>query len=73
MTMLPNYILSAVFVVFLIHSYITLRIRIAQVYNKLFYVIDIIIAIILLAMSIYGIIFNIPLSQVQALIESKFN
>mgnify|MGYP000857796362 CR=1 FL=1 len=36
-------------------------------------VIGIIIAIILLAMSIYGIIFNIPLSQVQALIESKFN
>lgn len=72
MTMLPNYILSVTSVVFLIYSFVHLRIGKAEVSNKLVYGIALILALVLLGMSVYGIVFHIPLSQVQALIESKF-
>ncbi|SUN75937.1 Uncharacterised protein [Streptococcus massiliensis] len=72
MSILPNYILAIICTVFLIYSYIIIKIKKAKIGNKFLYGIRIIIAILLLGMSVYGIIFNIPLGQVQSLIENSF-
>lgn len=71
--MLPNYILVFIFAVFLIYSYINIKVKKAKVSNGCLYGIGIVVAVLLLGMSIYGIIFNIPLGQVQMLIENSFN
>lgn len=60
------------FTVFLIHCYINIKVKKSKVSNKYFYKIGIVVAILLLGMSIYGILFNIPLGQVQFLIENSF-
>ena len=73
MSMLPNYILVFIFAVFLIYSYINIKVKKAKVSNGCLYGIGIVVAVLLLGMSIYGIIFNIPLGQVQMLIENSFN
>ena len=70
--MLPNYIFTFMFTVFLIHCYINIKVKKSKVSNKYFYKIGIVVAILLLGMSIYGILFNIPLGQVQFLIENSF-
>ena len=70
--MLPNYILAFIFAVFLIYSYINIKVKISKVSNGCLYGIGIVVAVLLLGMSIYGIIFNIPLGQVQMLIENSF-
>lgn len=72
MSMLPNYILAFIFTVFLIYSFINIKVKKAEVSNGCLYGIGILIAILLLGMSIYGIIFHIPLGQVQTLIENSF-
>lgn len=72
MSMLPNYIFAFIFTVFLICSFINIKVKKAKVRNGCLYGIGILVAILLLGMSIYGIIFNIPLGQVQALIENSF-
>ena len=61
------------FTVFLIYSYINIKVKKSKVSNKCLYGIGILVAALLLGMSIYGIIFNIPLGQVQFLIENSFN
>ena len=71
--MLPNYILAFIFTVFLIYSLINIKVKKAKVSNGCLYGIGVLIAILLLGMSIYGIIFNIPLGQVQLMIENSFN
>ena len=70
--MLPNYIFTLMFTVFLIYSYINIKVKKSKVSNKCLYKIGIVVAILLLGMSIYGILFNIPLGQVQFLIENSF-
>ncbi len=70
MNMLPNYILALIFIVFLIYTFINIKVKKAKVSNEYLYGIGVIIAILLLAMSIYGIIFSIPLGQVQVMIEN---
>lgn len=70
--MLPNYILAFIFIVFLIYSFITIKVKKAKVSNGCLYGIGVFVAILLLGMSIYGIIFNIPLGQVQLMIENSF-
>lgn len=72
MSMLPNYILTFIFSVFLIYSYINIKVKISKVSNGCLYKIGIVVAVLLLGMSIYGILFNIPLGQVQFLIENSF-
>ena len=72
MNMLPNYILAFIFTVFLIYSFINIKVKKAKVSNGYLYGIGVLIAILLLGMSIYGIIFNIPLGQVQLMIENSF-
>lgn len=72
MSMLPNYILTFIIVIFLIYSYINIKVEKAKVSNGCLYGIGIVVAVLLLGMSIYGIIFNIPLGQVQMLIENSF-
>ncbi|SFE29367.1 hypothetical protein SAMN02910327_00843 [Peptostreptococcaceae bacterium pGA-8] len=72
MSMLPNYILAFIFVVFLIYSFINIKVKKAKVSNGCIYGIGILVAILLLGMSIYGIIFKVPLGQVQLLIENSF-
>ena len=72
MYMLPNYILAFIFTVFLIYSFINIKVKKAKVNNGCLYGIGVIIAILLLGMSIYGIIFNIPLGQVQLMIVNGF-
>ncbi len=72
MSMLPNYILAFILAVFLIHSFINIKVKKAEVSNGCVYGIGIFIAILLLGMSIYGIIFDMPLGQVQLLIENSF-
>lgn len=71
--MLPNYILTFIFTVFLIYSFINIKVKQAKVSNGCLYGLGVLIAILLLGMSIYGIIFNIPLGQVQLMIENSFN
>ncbi|MDU5824335.1 MAG: hypothetical protein ACLTA5_10110 [Anaerococcus obesiensis] len=70
--MLPNYILAFILTVFLIYSFINIKVKKDKVSNGCLYGIGILIAILLLGMSIYGIIFNIPLGQVQTIIENSF-
>lgn len=70
--MLPNYILALIFTVFLIYSFVNIKIKKAKASNGCLYGIGVIIAILLLGMSIYGIISNIPLGQVQLMIENSF-
>lgn len=60
------------FTVFLIYSYINIKVKKSKVSNKCLYKIGIVVAILLLGMAIYGILFNIPLGQVQFLIENSF-
>lgn len=72
MSMLPNYILAFILAVFLIYSFINIKVKKAKVSNGCIYGIGILVAILLLGMSIYGIIFNIPLGQVKLLIENSF-
>ncbi|MDY5738978.1 MAG: hypothetical protein SPK45_03420 [Anaerovoracaceae bacterium] len=72
MSMLPNYILAFIFIVFLIYSFINIKVKKAKVSNGCIYGIGILVAILLLGMSIYGIIFKVPLGQVQLLIENSF-
>lgn len=61
MYMLPNYILAFIFTVFLIYSFVNIKIKKAKVSNGCLYGIGVFVATLLLGMSIYGIIFNIPL------------
>ena len=70
--MLPNYILAFILTVFLIYSFINIKVKKDKVSNGCLYGIGILIVILLLGMSIYGIIFNIPLGQVQTIIENSF-
>lgn len=70
--MLPNYILTFIFTVFLIYSFINIKVKKTKVSNGCLYGIGVLIAILLLGVSIYGIIFNIPLGQVQLMIENSF-
>ena len=72
MDMLPNYIFAFIFTVFLIYSFINIKIKKANLSNGCLYGFGILIAILLLGMSIYGIIFNIPLGHVQLMIENSF-
>lgn len=72
MSMLPNYIFAFIFTVFLIYSFINIKVKKAKVSNGCLYGIGILVALLLLEMSIYGIIFNIPLGQVQMQIEEIF-
>ena len=72
MDMLPNYIFAFIFTIFLIYSFINIKIKKANLSNGCLYGFGILIAILLLGMSIYGIIFNIPLGQVQLMIENSF-
>ena len=72
MYMLPNYILAFIFTVFLIYSFVNIKIKKAKVSNGCLYGVGGFVAILLLGMSIYGIIFNIPLGQVQLMIENSF-
>ena len=72
MSMLPNYIFAFIFTVFLVYSFINIKVKKAKVSNGCLYGIGILVAILLLGMSIYGIIFSIPLGQVQILIENSF-
>lgn len=72
MSMLPNYILAFIFIAFLIYSFINIKVKKAKVSNGCIYGIGILVAILLLGMSIYGIIFKVPLWQVQLLIENSF-
>lgn len=72
MSMVPNYIFTFIFTVFLIYSFINIKVKKARVSNGCLYGIGILVALLLLGMSIYGIIFHIPLGQVQTLIENNF-
>lgn len=72
MSMVPNYIFTFIFTVFLIYSFINIKVKKARVSNGCLYGIGILVAILLLGMSIYGIIFHIPLGRVQTLIENNF-
>lgn len=72
MSMVPNYIFTFIFTVFLIYSFINIKVKKARVNNGCLYGIGILVAILLLGMSIYGIIFHIPLGRVQTLIENNF-
>ena len=51
---------------------LNIKVKKAKVSNGCLYGIGIVVAVLLLGMSIYGIIFNIPLGQVQMLIENSF-
>lgn len=73
MSMLPNYVIAFICIVFLIYSAITLKIKKARVSNGCLYGIGVLLATLLLVMSIYGIVFDIPLGQVQALIERSLS
>lgn len=70
--MLPNYVFAFIFTVFLVYCFINIKVKKAKVSNGCLYGIGILVAILLLGMSIYGIIFSIPLGQVQMLIENSF-
>lgn len=72
MDMLPNYILTFIFTVFLIYSFVNIKVKKVKVSNGCLYGIGILIAVLLLGMSVYGIAFNIPLGQVQLMIEDSF-
>lgn len=72
MSMLPNYIFAFIFTVFLVYSFINIKVKKAKVSHGCLYGIGVLVAILLLGMSIYGIIFSIPLGQVQILIENSF-
>lgn len=72
MSMLPNYVFAFIFTVFLVYCFINIKVKKAKVSNGCLYGIGILVAILLLGMSIYGIIFSIPLGQVQMLIENSF-
>ena len=72
MSMLPNYVFAFIFTVFLVYCFINIGVKKAKVSNGCLYGIGILVAILLLGMSIYGIIFSIPLGQVQILIENSF-
>lgn len=72
MDMLPNYIFAFIFTIFLIYSFINIKIKKANFSNGCLYWFGILIAILLLGMSIYGIIFNTTLGQVQLMIENSF-
>ena len=72
MRMLPNYIIAVIVIAFLIYSFVMLVMKRAKVHNPILYVLGVLLALLLLGMSVYGIIYNIPLGQVQQLIESHF-
>lgn len=72
MSMLPNYIIAVIVIAFLIYSFVMLVMKRAKVHNPILYVLGVLLALLLLGMSVYGIIYNIPLGQVQQLIESQF-
>lgn len=72
MSMLPNYIFAVVLSAFLIYNYVNIRVRKAEVGNGCLLAIGIVLAVLLLGMSIYGIILGIPLGDVQVLIENIF-
>ncbi|RDY21364.1 hypothetical protein BBG48_005405 [Criibacterium bergeronii] len=72
MSMIPNYIIALISLSFLVYSFVNLVIKKVRFNNPIAYLIGVIVALILVSMSIYGIIFNIPLGQVQAIIEANF-
>ena len=72
MRMLPNYIIAVIGIALLIYSFVMLVIKRAKVHNPILYFLGVLLALLLLGMSVYGIIYNIPLGQVQQLIESQF-
>lgn len=72
MSMLPNYIIAVIVIAFLIYSFVMLVMKRAKAHNPILYVLGVLLALLLLGMSLYGIIYNIPLGQVQQLIESHF-
>lgn len=70
--MISNYIIALISLSFLVYSFVNLVIKKVRFNNPIAYLIGVIVALILVSMSIYGIIFNIPLGQVQAIIEANF-
>ncbi|TRW27742.1 hypothetical protein FL857_04010 [Criibacterium bergeronii] len=72
MSMIPNYIIALISLSFLVYSFVNLVIKKVRFNNPIAYLIGVIVALILVSMSIYGIIFNIPLGQVQSIIEANF-
>lgn len=72
MRMLPNYIIAVIGIAFLIYSFVMLVIKRSKVHNLILFFLGVLLALLLLGMSVYGIIYNIPLGQVQQLIESQF-
>lgn len=70
--MIPNYIIALISLSFLVYSFVNLVIKKVRFNNPIAYLIGVIVALILVSMSIYGIIFNIPFGQVQAIIEANF-
>lgn len=70
--MIPNYIIALISLSFLVYSFVNLVIKKVRFNNPIAYLIGVIVALILVSMSIYGIIFNIPLGQVQSIIEANF-
>lgn len=71
MNMLPNYILAFILFVFLIYS--GTHIQKAKIQNKFLYGLAILITLLLLGMSLYGIFHSMPLGQVQSILENHFS
>lgn len=71
-SMVPNYVVLVVSAAFLAYTLINVVVRKAKLHNPLVYGISVAIAVLLIGMCLYGILFNIPLGQVQAMIESKW-
>ena len=70
--MLTLAFLTLIFIKLYIRNTVNIKVKKAKVSNGCLYGIGVFIAILLLGMSIYGIIFNIPLGQVQLMIENSF-
>ena len=60
MSMLPNYIIAVIVIAFLIYSFVMLVIKRAKVHNLILYFLGILLALLLLGMSVYGIINTFP-------------
>lgn len=72
MRMAPNYVVSFMAAAFLIYSYVQITVKKAEVHNGCLHGIVVIIAVLLLGMSLYGIVCAIPLGEVQLQIERSF-
>lgn len=56
----------------LIYSFIQIGIHKAKILNIYLYAVEVIVALLLLGRPMYGVLYNIPLSQVQFQIENSF-